>query len=77
MILPRSSSTETRTVWFPLQQSELIVEKLKKAGVETKLIVKKGVADHGWLTIGEDAAHAFIDWSRPAPQARRTRHAES
>jgi acetyl esterase/lipase len=44
----------------PLQQSELFVEKLKSAGVETNLIVKKG-AGHGWLTIGEDAI-AFIDW---------------
>jgi acetyl esterase/lipase len=44
----------------PLQQSELIIEKLKAAGVETKLIVKKG-AGHGWLTIGEDAV-LFIDW---------------
>jgi len=44
----------------PLQQSELIVEKLKSAGVETRLIVKKG-AGHGWLSIGQDAT-AFIDW---------------
>ncbi len=44
----------------PLQQSELIVEKLKSAGVETKLIVKKG-AGHGWLTLGEDAI-VFVDW---------------
>src|SRR4051794_1199884 len=33
----------------PLQQSEAIVERLKKAGVETKLVVKPG-AGHGWLT---------------------------
>ena len=44
----------------PLQQSELIVEKLKKAGVDVKLVVKKG-AGHGWLTLGQDAS-AFIDW---------------
>ncbi len=44
----------------PLQQSELIVEKLKKAGVDVKLVVKKG-AGHGWLTLGQDAI-AFIDW---------------
>jgi acetyl esterase/lipase len=44
----------------PLQQSELIVDKLKKAGVDTKLIVKPG-AGHGWLTIGQDSL-AFLDW---------------
>lgn len=44
----------------PLQQSERMVEELKKAGVEARLIVKPGVG-HGWLTIGEDAL-AFIDW---------------
>jgi acetyl esterase/lipase len=44
----------------PLQQSELIVEKLKKAGVETELVVKPG-AGHGWLTIGNDIAKC-IDW---------------
>ncbi|MGA9923589.1 MAG: alpha/beta hydrolase, partial [Isosphaeraceae bacterium] len=26
----------------PLQQSELLAEKLKKAGVETTLVIKKG-----------------------------------
>lgn len=44
----------------PLQQSELIIERLNKAGVDTKLVVKKG-AGHGWLTIGEDAK-SFIAW---------------
>jgi acetyl esterase/lipase len=44
----------------PLQQSELIVEKLKEAGVETKLVVKKG-GGHGWLTLGQDSL-LFIDW---------------
>lgn len=44
----------------PLQQSETIVEKLKTAGVPTKLIIKPG-AGHGWLTLGQDAV-AFIDW---------------
>ena len=44
----------------PLQQSELIVDKLKKAGVDTKLIVKPG-AGHGWLTLGQDSL-AFLDW---------------
>ena len=44
----------------PLQQSELIIEKLKKAGVESKLIVKKG-AGHGWLGLEKDEAQ-IIDW---------------
>ena len=44
----------------PLQQSELIVERLKKAGVEAELVVKKG-AGHGWLTIGADAVRC-VDW---------------
>jgi dipeptidyl aminopeptidase/acylaminoacyl peptidase len=44
----------------PLQQSELIVDKLKGVGIDTKLIVKPGVG-HGWLTIGQDSI-AFIDW---------------
>jgi len=37
----------------PLQQSELIAEKLKKAGVATNLVVKKG-AGHGWLGLDRD-----------------------
>jgi acetyl esterase/lipase len=44
----------------PLQQSEEIVDKLKKVGVETKLVIKPG-AGHGWLTIGEDSL-TFLDW---------------
>jgi acetyl esterase/lipase len=44
----------------PLQQSELIIAKFKEAGVENKLVVKKG-AGHGWLTLGQDAMQ-FIDW---------------
>jgi acetyl esterase/lipase len=37
----------------PLQQSERIVDELKKAGVETKLIIRKGAA-HGWLALDRD-----------------------
>ncbi len=37
----------------PLQQSEEIVEQLKKAGVETKLVIKKG-GGHGWLGLDKD-----------------------
>src|SRR5205814_1302697 len=34
----------------PLQQSEVMLAKLKSAGVAADLVVKKGAA-HGWLTI--------------------------
>lgn len=44
----------------PLQQSELMTAKLKEAGVETELIVRKG-AGHGWLTIASDMK-LFADW---------------
>jgi acetyl esterase/lipase len=44
----------------PLQQSELIVEKLKKAGVETNLVVKKG-AGHGWPGLDKDETQ-IIEW---------------
>jgi dipeptidyl aminopeptidase/acylaminoacyl peptidase len=44
----------------PLQQSESIVEKLKAAGVETKLIVKRG-AGHGWPTMAQDMTQ-IVDW---------------
>jgi acetyl esterase/lipase len=57
----------------PLQQSESIVEKLKKAGVETKLVVKKG-AGHGWLTLSSDLTQ-IVHWfdqhlKEPRPQDR-------
>ena len=44
----------------PIQQAELIVEKLKAAGVETKLVVKKG-AGHGWPDWHKDMA-IIADW---------------
>jgi acetyl esterase/lipase len=45
----------------PLQQSELFVKKMQSAGVETKLVVKKG-AGHGWL-VGLDKDLALLaDW---------------
>jgi acetyl esterase/lipase len=44
----------------PIQQAELILEKLKSAGVETKLVVKKGAA-HGWADIGKDVP-TLADW---------------
>src|SRR5262249_16868512 len=44
----------------PFQQSEIYLEKLKKAGVPAKLEVRKG-AGHGWLTILADMQIA-ADW---------------
>jgi acetyl esterase/lipase len=44
----------------PLQQSELIVDKLKQAGVESNLVVKKG-AGHGWLGLAKDKTQ-LVDW---------------
>lgn len=44
----------------PIQQAELIVDKLKSAGVETKLVVKKG-AEHGWPNLLNDMT-IIADW---------------
>ncbi len=44
----------------PIQQAELILEKLKAAGVDTKLVVKKG-AQHGWPDFLKDFA-IVADW---------------
>lgn len=44
----------------PLQQSQLMTEALEAAGVETKLIVKKG-GGHPWPTIHEEVKLA-ADW---------------
>jgi acetyl esterase/lipase len=44
----------------PIQQAELMVEKLKAAGVPAKLVVKPG-AGHGWPDMGKDLS-AFADW---------------
>jgi acetyl esterase/lipase len=44
----------------PLQQSETMVEKLKGAGVETKLVVKQK-AGHGWLSMTQDMK-TIADW---------------
>lgn len=44
----------------PIQQAELIVEKLKKANVEAKLVSKPG-AVHGWPNIDKDVL-LFVDW---------------
>lgn len=44
----------------PIQQAELILEKLKTQGVETKLVVKKGAA-HGWSDMVKDNS-IIADW---------------
>jgi len=44
----------------PIQQAELILDKLKKEGVATELVVKKGAA-HGWPEIGKDVV-ILADW---------------
>jgi acetyl esterase/lipase len=44
----------------PIQQAELVVEKLKSSGVETKLVVKKGAA-HGWPDLLKDTV-IIADW---------------
>jgi len=44
----------------PIQQSEILVKKLKEAGVPVKLITKPGLA-HGWADMSADVA-AIGDW---------------
>jgi acetyl esterase/lipase len=44
----------------PIQQAELIVEKLKAAGVTAELAVKPG-AGHGWPELGKDFTR-IADW---------------
>lgn len=44
----------------PIQQAELMIEKLKAVNVPTKLVVKPGAA-HGWAKIDEDMV-LFADW---------------
>ncbi len=44
----------------PIQQAELMVAKLKEAGVETKLVIKPGAA-HGWRDMFKDMSR-FADW---------------
>ncbi len=47
-------------ILVPLQQSEVFIAKLDKAGVATKLVVKKG-AGHSWPGIDKDLPQ-FADW---------------
>jgi acetyl esterase/lipase len=44
----------------PIQQAEVIVERLKAAGIDTKLVVKPGAA-HGWPDIARDY-DKIVDW---------------
>jgi acetyl esterase/lipase len=44
----------------PIQQAEVILDKLKASGVETRLVVKKGEA-HGWKDWHKDMA-VICDW---------------
>lgn len=44
----------------PIQQAEIFLAKLKKAGVETKLVVKPGAA-HGWANLTQDV-DLIADW---------------
>lgn len=44
----------------PIQQAEIMIAKLKEAGVTAELVTKPG-AGHGWLDIGKDAV-TISDW---------------
>jgi acetyl esterase/lipase len=44
----------------PIQQAEIMVDKLKAAGVKAKLVVKPNAA-HGWATMRKDI-ELFADW---------------
>jgi acetyl esterase/lipase len=44
----------------PIQQAELVIQRLKEVGVETKLVTKPGAA-HGWPDQGKDMV-LIADW---------------
>jgi acetyl esterase/lipase len=44
----------------PLQQSQMFVEKLRQAGVETRLVVRQG-AGHAWSDLNDDV-EKLVDW---------------
>ena len=58
----------------PIQQAEIMVEKLKEKGVEAKLVVKPGAA-HGWPDLVKDN-EVLADWfdqhlkAKPKAEAR-------
>lgn len=49
-----------KDVLVPIQQAEILVDKLKAANVPAELVVKKGAA-HGWPDSHKDLA-TFADW---------------
>jgi dipeptidyl aminopeptidase/acylaminoacyl peptidase len=49
-----------RDTAVPIQQSEIFIAKLKKAGVDCKLVVKAG-ARHDW-TLDKMDMSTVIDW---------------
>jgi acetyl esterase/lipase len=63
-VTPRSAPTlimhGDRDTAVPIQQSELFIAKLKKAGVDCKLVVKAG-ARHDW-TLDKMDMSTVIDW---------------
>ena len=59
-------------ILVPIQQAELILDKLKSAGVETKLVVKKG-AGHGWADLLKDMS-TIADWFDAHLQAATGKH---
>jgi len=54
----------------PLQQSETLLNELKKANVSARLIIKKG-GGHAWLTIHEEV-QTLADWFDEQLSASRT-----
>jgi acetyl esterase/lipase len=59
----------------PIQQAELIVDKLKSAGVEARLVVKKGES-HGWKDWHKDMA-IIADWFDAHLQPQKKESASS
>ena len=63
----------------PLQQGEVIVAKLKEAGVPAELVVKPG-AGHGWANMPKDIER-FADWFdahlKPGEKAKPTHTADT
>ncbi len=55
----------------PIQQAELVLDKLKAAGVETKLVVKEG-AGHGWTDWHKDMS-TIADWFDAHLKGKKTK----
>jgi acetyl esterase/lipase/lysophospholipase L1-like esterase len=61
----------------PIQQGQIIIDKLKETGVKAELIVKEG-AGHGWADLAADTAK-FADWfdeTLPALKAKEAKEEE-